>query len=135
MSRVIRGDTERYTIPLVDPETLEPYPLHGCTVWLTTKKGPDLPDSEALYQHWITLDADGTVTGAEGLALGPDGAAAGVLVQELAPAETVDFDPGAYTYDIQIMLADGAIETPVLGDHETVVSDWTRAITRPGGTP
>ena len=136
MSNVIRGDSTLWDIPLVDPLTLEPYPLHACTVWVTVKTSSAAPDSDALYQHWITLDADGAVTDAHGLSLGPGGAAAGVLVQELTPVESAEFAPASYVYDIQVMMADGRITTPINGDPETVIPDVTRAITRPeGGTP
>lgn len=135
MTTITRGDTELFDIAVIDPRTLEPYPLHGCTVMVTVKAVTVVPDTEALYQHWITLDANGVVTASKGITLGPGGAAAGVVIQELTPTESSRLATGDYIYDVQVTMADNRIETPINGDVETVVPDVTHAITRPGATP
>jgi hypothetical protein len=103
-------------------------------VWVTVKSSVDDADAEALYQHSITIDGTGTATHSEGLTL-QSTAAAGILVEELTPEESALFATGDYTYDVQIMLANGRIFTPIRGDAESVVPDWTRDITPPEEVP
>jgi hypothetical protein len=126
---VIRGDTTLWTIPLVDAND-DPYDLTNCAVWVTVKTTTDEGDEEALYQHILAVDGTGTAIVSEGLSLGGD-AEEGVVVQELTPAESVAFEAGNYIYDVQVMLANGRIYTPILGASEVVVEDITRDITRP----
>ena len=128
---IVRGDTALFTIPIVNAETLEPHDLSGCTVWVTVKAHPDDPDNEAIYQHSMTVDGSGNVTHSEGMTLGDGGAEAGIAVQELTPAESALLTPGNFTYDVQVMTADGRIYTPILNEKEEIVGDITRAITRP----
>jgi hypothetical protein len=130
MTRVVRGDTTIWDIPIVDTSG-EPYPLNGCSVWVTVKASEGDVDEDALYQHFIEIDADGEVVSSSGLSLGVGGAAAGVLVEELTPAESAAFIPGRYSYDVQVLLSDGRIYTPIRGENETVHPDWTNSVTIP----
>ena len=127
---VIRGDTSIWRIPIVNTETLEPHNLSGCTVWVTVKSKPEDPDSEAIYQHTMTVGMDGSITHSDGMYLESD-AASGVAVQELTPEESAVLTPGKYTYDVQVMTGDGRIFTPINGETEEIVGDITRAIERP----
>jgi hypothetical protein len=135
MSTIIRGDTTYWDIPINRPasEGGGPMPLNGLTVWVTVKANPNDPDESAIYQHWITIDESGAVTGSEGMSIGPDGPEAGVIVERMTAAESAALATGTYTYDVQVMLPNNDIHTPILGASETVEADWTRATTRPGG--
>lgn len=127
----VRGDSSLWRIPILNAETLEPHNLSGCTVWVTVKANPDDSDSEAIYQHSMTVDAGGNVTHSSGMVLGDGGAAAGIAMQELTPAESVLLAEGSYVYDVQVMTADDRIFTPILNETEEIVGDITHAITRP----
>ena len=131
MADVVRGDTSIWRIPILNAETLEPHNLTGCTVWVTVKENQDDPDNEAIYQHYMNVDGSGNVTESQGMTIGDGGAAAGIAVQELTPAESALLTPGNYVYDVQVMTADGRIHTPINGEMESIVGDLTRAIERP----
>jgi hypothetical protein len=122
---IIRGDTAKWSIPIVD-DIGDPYPLHGCKVWVTSKTSSDLDDTSALYQHWIEIDGAGDVTAANSMSLGGGGAAAGVVIQELTPAESSQFEVGTFYYDLQVRLADGEVYTSLNNIAETVIADFTR---------
>ena len=128
---VIRGDSSIWAIPIVNADTLEPHDLSGCTVWVTVKASIETPDEDAIYQHSMTVDIDGTVTHSDGMTLGEGGAASGIAIQELTPEESVLLTPGDCVYDVQVMTANGRIFTPILNEEEVIVGDITRAITRP----
>ena len=127
---VIRGDTAIWRIPIVNAETTDPHDLTGCTVWVTVKENQDDPDNEAIYQHYMNVDSSGDVAESQGMTLETD-AAAGIAVQELTPEESVLLEEGSFTYDVQVMTADGRIHTPINGETETIIGDITRAIERP----
>lgn len=135
MSTIIRGDTTYWDIPINLPasEGGGPMPLNGLSVWVTVKANPNDTDESAIYQHWITIDSSGNVTGSQGMTIGPDGPAAGVIVEMMTAAESAMLETGSYTYDVQVMLPNDDIHTPILGASEKVETDWTRATTRPGG--
>lgn len=128
---VIRGDDELWDIPLVSPGNGSPIDLSGHAVWVTVKTGTDVEDEQAVYQHYINVAMDGTVIAASGMSIKDDDPTLGVVVQHLTAAESALINEGAYTYDVQVMLPNGRIKTPILGDAEQVVPDWTRAITPP----
>ena len=134
MAEVIRGDTTMWDIAIVGADDL-PLNLTGCSVWVTVKTSADQPDSEALYQHTLTVSGAGATTHTDGLSVGTGGVTAGIVDEELTPAESALFATGDYVYDIQVMLANGRIYTPVLGGEETVVADLTRDITKPEVIP
>lgn len=134
MSVVTRGDSALWSIPIIDVDG-QPYGLHGCTIWVTVKTSPDVPDAEALYQHSLSVTTGGEQDASRGMTLGPGGAEAGVVIQELTPAESAAFATGAYVYDVQVMTAEGRIWTLINGESETVIGDITHAITRPEATP
>lgn len=128
---VIRGDDELWDIPLVSPGTGNPIDLSGHAVWVTVKTGTDVEDDQAIYQHYINIALDGTVIAASGMSIKDDDPALGIVVQHLTAAESALINEGKYTYDVQVMLPNGRIKTPILGDSEQIVPDWTRAITPP----
>ena len=130
-SIVTRGDTGDWEIPLTQTSNGQPYPLNGMAVWVTVKRDVADPDEDALYQHSIHVALDGTVIAADGLAIKDDDPSLGVVVQVLPPEVSATFDPGSYQYDVQVMLPNGKIKTPINGDPETVVPDYTRAIVPP----
>ena len=127
----IIGDTSIWSIPIVNAETLEPHDLSGCTVWVTVKANPTDTDNEAIYQHYMTVSIAGVVAESAGMTLGDGGAAAGIAMQELTPAESALLAEGSYVYDVQVMTADNRIFTPILNETEEIVGDITHAITRP----
>lgn len=127
---ILRGDTALWRIEIVNAETMEPHDLSGCTVWGTVKDNTDTPDQDALFMHSITIEANGSVSHADGMTLvGP--AADGVVEQELTPAVSSQLEVGDYIADVQVMTADGRIFTPIANEAVQVVPDLTRAITRP----
>lgn len=141
MSEVIRGDTSIWTLPLLDDQGA-PYMLHGCTVWVTVKRSQTDPDSEALYQHVISLDDAGIVQYSDGMTLGPDGPEGGIVIQELTPQESAAFEVGDFVYDVQVGVpVEGAdpprlrVYTLINGERETIVGDITRATEPPEVTP
>lgn len=135
MSSVIRGDTTYWDIPINKPasEGGGPMPLNGLTVWVTVKSKPEDTDEQAIYQHWIVIDGSGNVVDSYGMEIGPDGPSGGLLIEKLTPEESATLVPGGYTYDVQVMMPNDDLHTPIRGASETVEPDWTRAITRPGG--
>lgn len=134
MATVIRrGDDELFDIPLINPQTGQPRNLAGHAVWVTAKRSPDDPDEEAIYQHYIHVGLDGQVIAAKGMSIKDDDPALGVVVEHLTAAESAQLTPETVQYDVQVMLPNGLIKTSILGEDETIVPDWTRAIEAPGG--
>lgn len=125
---IIRGDDVFWDIAIPLPGGSDPFPLAGCTVWVTAKpaKQTDIPDADAAWQHSLTLNGSGEVTASHGLTLGEGGAAGGIVVEHLTAAESETIAPGSYRYDVQVKDASGVITT-VLAGSETVVGDITRA--------
>lgn len=132
MSIVIRGDTHYWEIPIT-ARGGGAYPLAGCTVWVTVKENAGVDDVVARYQHYITFDVAGAVVASrtKGMQPGSGGAASGVVVQKLSPAESKNLVEGTNFYDVQIMLANGDIHTPIKDMTEIVELDYTRATTIP----
>lgn len=125
---IIRGDDTFWDIPIPRPGSTDPYPLAGCTVWVTAKpaRDSDIPDTSATWQHTITINGSGDVTASDGLTLGTDGAVAGIVIEHLTAAESAVIAPGSYKYDVQVKDPAGLITT-VLSGIENVVGDITRA--------
>lgn len=140
MSTVIRGDTSIWSIPVVDKDG-QPWDFTNCTAWVTVKANASVPDDEATYQHYLRVDATGVVIGSDGMWLGPDGVAGGLIIQRLSPEESRLLETGAYVYDVQVRApspdipGEYDIHTPVNGSSETVVADITHAIALGVGTP
>src|SRR5690554_544219 len=120
-SLVVRGDDEFWDIPLVSPSNGNPINLSGHAVWVTVKESPSDADDQAIYQHYIEVDLEGDIVTAQGMSIKDDDPATGVVVQHLTAAESALLATESYTYDVQVMLPNGTIKTPVLGDPETVV--------------
>lgn len=133
MSILIRGNTARWTIPL-EAKAGGPLDLRGCTVTVTYKSSTAVPDSLALFQHFIEVDITGVVTATSGMKLGPDGAAGGVVIERLSPLQSVGFLAGDYLYDLQVVIPnpddamDPDVYTPIIGDKDTVVLDITNTV-------
>lgn len=123
-----RGDDVFFDIPIHEPGSTNPYDLRGCHVWVTAKpaRDADVPDSEAAWQHSLTVNGAGDVTASDGLALGPGGAEAGVIVEHLTAAESAALSVGGYRWDVQVKDAAGLITTVAKG-LDTVEGDITRA--------
>lgn len=130
-SLVTRGDDELWDIPLVSPGNGSPIDLKGHAVWVTVKTSPDASDEEAIYQHYINIDLNGDVIASKGMSIKDGDTALGIVVQHLTAAESALLNEGMFSYDVQVQLPDGLIKTPILGDSEMVVPDWTRAVTAP----
>jgi len=121
---ITRGDTPSWTITLLN-DAGGPFPLAGCTVTVTCKSRSTVPDINALFQHFITLNALGAVTDSSGMELGPGGAAAGVITESITSTESAAFVPGVYKWDLEVRTSGGKVHTPLRGVEETVLSDWT----------
>lgn len=139
MSIVRRGDTHYWRIPVVDAAG-QPYNLANCVLWVTVKRATADADAQAVYQQWVGFNATGVATtggtaaggGAHTpMTLDAGGLAGGVVIQRLDQSVASNLAAGAYTYDVQIMLANGDIHTPLSNQTETVIEDITRATTRP----
>ncbi len=121
---ITRGDTPSWTIELFD-ENGGPYSLNGCTVTVTCKRRASLPDSEALFQHFIIVNALGLVADSSGMELGPGGAVSGVIFESITSIESTAFVPGTYKSDLEVRTSSGKVHTPLRGVEEVVLYDWT----------
>ncbi len=121
---ITRGDTPSWTIELLDDDGV-PYSLLGCTVTVTCKRRASLPDTDALFQHFITVDAFGAVITSSGMELGLGGAESGGIIESITSAESAAFTRGSYKWDLEVRTAAGKVHTPLRGVEEVILSDWT----------
>ena len=96
-------------IALVKQDETE-FPLAGSTVTFTASQGgvPVLVQS-------ITIDVFGTVTVSDGLALGPDGVSAGVVLQSLSAIETAALPRGWVDWTVTVTDGLGNVNDAVCG--------------------
>jgi len=121
---ITRGDTPSWTIELFG-ENGGPYELLGCTVTVTCKRRAALTDAQALFQHFITVNALGVVTASSGMVLGSLGATSGVIIESITSVESALFIRGTYKWDLEVRTEAGKVHTPLRGVEEVVLSDWT----------
>lgn len=107
-----RGDTVERAYKITDFE-MDTTSLDGLTILITVKTAidDDAEDSEALLQHWLRVDAEGTTTASKGIRVGgedPDtlleveGSASGVFTHFVTAEESASLGIGNYVYDVQI---------------------------------
>ncbi len=134
MGSILRGNSYRWQIPILD-KLGAPFDLRGVKVFVTYKLSTAEPDTAALFQHAIVIDANGIATTMDGMKLGPGGAAAGIILERLSPLESVNFTAGKYLYDVQVVIPnpddpnDPDVYTPIIGESDTVSLDVTRSVT------
>lgn len=127
MTEITRGDTRVARIALDDLTGEDPVPLNlaGKRITVTCRRGPDKP---VLYANHIELDTGGNVVSATNMALETT-AEAGVILETIPSDESAEFRPGAYRYDLEVREAVSGqpdlVVTPILGEPETVVADYT----------
>ncbi len=121
---ITRGDTPSWTITLLN-DSGGPFPLAGCTVTVTCKSRSTVPDANALFKHFIAINALGVSTTSSGMELGPGGAAAGIITESVTSTESAAFAPGTYKWDLEVRTAEGKVHTPLRAIEETVLSGWT----------
>ena len=109
-----RGDTQIYSIKFQTAAGVA-YCLKNWTVFFTVKSNPILDDSQALIHKIVTSFADSTA-GTSGLAQ-----------ISLAPADTVNIDPGEYDFDIAVCTSANENYTVMKGKFE-LEYDVTRSI-------
>lgn len=83
---LVQGNSPKYRVTVSDKND-SPIAIGGDKLYLTIKKDPTLPDSEADLQIEITVpvDADSEI---------------GVAYIRPTPAQTAGIEPGEYSYDI-----------------------------------
>lgn len=120
----IKGDTWTRSATVLDADG-EPFDFTGATVWWTLKRPNDKrnDDTNALLKfYWVDDGAS------SGIAISdPE---SGVMVVTLTPAQTDALEEGTYKYDVQVLDADGNLETPDIGTF-AVSRDVTRRRTTP----
>ncbi len=121
---ITRGDTPSWTITLLN-DSGGPFQLAGCTVTVTCKSRSTVPDINALFKHFIAINALGVVTTSSGMELGPGGAGSGIIIESITSTESAAFTPGSYKWDLEVRTAAGKVYTPLRAVEETVVSGWT----------
>ena len=90
---LIQGNTQTYTITLMNGSAGTPYCLKNWVIYFTVKTDPSLPDAQASFQKKIISFSDST------------GGTTGVAVIPVVPTDTINLPPQQYDFDIKVITA------------------------------
>jgi len=90
---LIQGNTQTYTITLLNGPAGVPYCLKNWVIYFTVKTDPSLPDAQASFQKKITSFSDST------------GGTTGIAVIPIVPTDTIALNPQQYDFDIKVVTA------------------------------